>query len=45
MNIKELDKKYVTGTYNRFPVLITHGKNDLCWDENGKEYIDMESGY
>ena len=44
-SIKELDKKYVTGTYNRFPVLITHGKNDLCWDENGKEYIDMESGY
>ncbi len=44
-DIKELDKKYVTGTYNRFPVLITHGKNDLCWDENGKEYIDLESGY
>lgn len=44
-NIKAMDKKYVTGTYNRFPVLITHGKNDLCWDENGKEYIDLESGY
>lgn len=44
-DIKELDKKYVTGTYNRFPVLIMHGKNDLCWDENGREYIDLESGY
>ncbi len=44
-DIKELDKKYVTRTYNRFPVLIMHGKNDLCWDENGKEYIDLESGY
>ena len=44
-DVKTLDSKYIAGTYNRFPVVITHGKNDLCYDENGKEYIDLESGY
>ena len=43
--IKELDHQYITGTYNRFPVTITWGSNDIAYDENGKEYIDLESGY
>ena len=44
-DIKELDHQYITGTYNRFPVTITWGSNDIAYDENGKKYIDLESGY
>ena len=44
MNIKELDKKYIASTYNRFPVTAVSGKGSLITDENGKQYIDMGSG-
>ncbi len=44
MTIKEKDSNYIAGTYNRFPVVLSHGKGSLVWDENGKEYIDMGSG-
>ena len=44
LTIKEKDKEYVAGTYNRFPVVLSHGKGSLVWDENDKEYIDMGSG-
>ncbi len=44
MDIKEKDLKYVAGTYNRFPVVLTYGKGSAVYDENGKEYIDMGSG-
>ena len=44
MSIAQIDKQYVAGTYNRFPVEITHGKGSECWDTNGKRYIDMGSG-
>ena len=44
MNTKELDKKYVANTYNRFPVEIVCGKGATLTDENGKEYIDMGAG-
>ena len=40
----ERDKQYVAGTYNRFPVSVVSGKGSVCYDENGKEYIDMGSG-
>ena len=42
--IMERDKKYVAGTYNRFPVSIVSGKGSVATDENGKEYIDLGSG-
>lgn len=44
MNTKELDGKYVAGTYARFPIVLTEGKGSLVRDEEGKEYIDMGSG-
>ena len=44
MNVKELDKTYVAGTYKRFPLEIAGGKGSVVWDENGKEYIDLGSG-
>ena len=44
MDIKELDKQYVAGTYKRFPVEISSGKGSIVRDPSGKEYIDMGSG-
>ena len=44
MSITQIDKQYVAGTYNRFPVEITHGRGSECWDDAGKRYIDMGSG-
>ena len=44
MNIKEKDKRYIAGTYARFPVVITSGKGSLLYDEEGKEYIDLGTG-
>ena len=44
MNTQEKDKKFIAGTYNRFPVTIVSGKGSILTDENGKEYIDMGSG-
>lgn len=44
MSIQSIDKAYIAGTYNRFPVEIVSGKGSLVWDVNGKEYVDMGSG-
>ncbi|MBO7384995.1 MAG: aspartate aminotransferase family protein [Clostridia bacterium] len=44
MNVKELDKQYVAGTYKRFPLEIVSGKGSIVRDETGKEYIDLGSG-
>ena len=44
MNIFEMDKTYVAGTYGRFPLQLVRGKGSIAWDENGKEYIDLGSG-
>ena len=44
MNTIEKDKKYIAGTYNRFPVVLSKGKGSLVWDEDGKEYIDLGTG-
>ena len=44
MTLTELDKKYVAGTYTRFPVEIISGKGSTLTDSAGKEYIDMGSG-
>lgn len=44
MNIKELDKEYVAGTYARFPLTIVKGKGSTAWDDEGKKYIDLSTG-
>ncbi len=44
MDIISLDKEYVAGTYNRFPVAIVSGKGSLLTDAEGKQYIDMGTG-
>ena len=44
MQIQQLDKEYIAGTYKRADVVFTKGKGSLLWDENGKEYIDLGTG-
>ncbi len=44
MNIKDLDEKYVSNTYARFPLAIVKGKGAIAIDEDGREYIDLGSG-
>ena len=44
MSIKEIDKQYIAGTYDRFPIEIVSGKGSLVYDDEGMEYIDMTSG-
>ncbi len=44
MNIIELDKQYIAGTYARFPLQLERGKGSLVYDTNGKEYIDLGTG-
>lgn len=42
--LQQLDKAYIAGTYNRFPIEIISGKGSVMTDSSGKEYIDMGSG-
>ena len=42
--IKQRDKQYVMHTYGRFDVAIEKGENALCWDFDGKQYVDFTSG-
>lgn len=44
MTLKKLDRNCIAGTYKRFDLEIVSGSGALCYDENGKEYIDMTSG-
>ncbi len=44
MSIIDIDKTYVAGTYNRFPVEIVRGHGSEVWAADGKRYIDMGSG-
>ncbi len=43
-NTKELDKKYISGTYARFDIEIVSGSGSRVFDEKGKEYIDLGTG-
>lgn len=44
MSIKTTDERYVAHTYKRFDTAIVAGSGCICYDDNGKEYIDMTSG-
>lgn len=44
MNITNIDKEYVAGTYGRFPVELKNGKGALVYDTEDKEYIDLGTG-
>jgi predicted acetylornithine/succinylornithine family transaminase len=40
----DLDKKYVFPTYDRFPVVFTHGRGAELYDAGGKRYLDFLGG-
>ena len=42
--IMDLDREYVAGTYARFPLTIVRGSGAKCWDNAGREYIDLGTG-
>ncbi len=44
MSIKSTDERYVAHTYKRFDIAIVSGSGSLCYDDSGKEYIDLTSG-
>ena len=44
MNIIQLDKEYIAGTYARFPLQLVKGKGSLVYDDKGAEYIDLGTG-
>ena len=44
LNIQNIDREYVAGTYARFPVEIVSGAGSLVYDEAGKKYIDLGTG-
>ena len=44
-HIKELDAKYIVHTYNRYDVVVDHACGAIVTDVNGKEYVDLCSGY
>lgn len=44
MNTIQKDNMYTANTYARFPIEIVSGKGALCYDADGKEYIDLGSG-
>ncbi|MBQ6621803.1 MAG: aminotransferase class III-fold pyridoxal phosphate-dependent enzyme [Mogibacterium sp.] len=43
--LKALDAQYIVHTYNRYDVVVDHAKGSVVTDVNGKEYIDLCSGY
>lgn len=44
MTVKELDNSYIAHTYNRLDLCIEKGKGAVCYDTDGKKYIDFGSG-
>ncbi len=44
MNIEQLDKRYVLGTYARDYTNFVRGKGSTLYDDKGEDYIDFASG-
>jgi predicted acetylornithine/succinylornithine family transaminase len=42
--IVELEKKYLLGTYNRYPIVSTRGKGVFLYDLDDRRYLDFVSG-
>jgi predicted acetylornithine/succinylornithine family transaminase len=42
--IAELERRYLLGTYNRYPVAFTRGKGVFLYDLDDKRYLDFVSG-
>jgi acetylornithine/N-succinyldiaminopimelate aminotransferase len=42
--IADLEKRYLLGTYNRYPVVLTRGKGVFLYDLDDRRYLDFVSG-
>src|SRR3982074_3146008 len=42
--IAELERRYLLGTYNRYPIALTRGKGVFLYDLEGKKYLDFVAG-
>ena len=42
--IADLEKRYLLGTYNRYPIALTRGKGVFLYDIDGRRYLDFVSG-
>src|SRR5229473_3180648 len=42
--IAELERRYLLGTYNRYPIALTRGKGVFLYDLEGKRYLDFVAG-
>ncbi len=43
-HVKELESKYVLGTYARYDVLIERGNGAMLIDRSNKRYLDLLAG-
>src|SRR6476659_4241920 len=44
MELQELERDYVIGTYVRNPVEFVRGEGCRLWDDEGNEYLDFLAG-
>jgi acetylornithine aminotransferase/acetylornithine/N-succinyldiaminopimelate aminotransferase len=42
--IQKVEEKYVLHTYDRHPILLTHGKGAYVYADDGSKYLDFLSG-
>jgi acetylornithine/N-succinyldiaminopimelate aminotransferase len=42
--IAELERRYLLGTYNRYPIVLTRGKGVFLYDLDDRRYLDFVSG-
>lgn len=42
--VQKLEEKYILHTYDRYPVLLTHGKGAYVFADDGSKYLDFLSG-
>jgi acetylornithine/N-succinyldiaminopimelate aminotransferase len=42
--IADLERRYLLGTYNRYPVVLTRGKGVFLYDLDDRRYLDFVSG-
>jgi len=45
IDVIELENQIHANVYHRYPVTINKGKDNVLWDNKGKEYIDCMGGY
>src|SRR6202789_3380032 len=42
--IADLERRYLLGTYNRYPIVLTRGKGVFLYDIDDRRYLDFVSG-